>query len=341
MKILKILKSFARISFLLCLVASIFVAFHWRGPVHVKDGRFNRSRNAIWLQHGWLGDDSWFVRANRLEKKSHFRSAKSCQKLAELLHRNAIQDVFPHLCPCSPQGHIQAVDDEQTEGFLKIFKDFRVIPWVGGVLDKHAFPDKTQWRKNFVESCLRLLDRHQTLAGIQINVEPCPSTTRGFLLLLEELRVAMPYGKIISVAAYPPPTPFHPHPDVHWEENFFREVASRSDQLAVMMYDTALENDGFYRQLMAKWTREVLTWSGSACEILLGVAVYDDKGVGYHHAEVENLENGLAGIQAALLEFEPLPINYQGVAIYCEWEMDEAEWAYWGKDFLGHSVVSH
>ena len=319
--------------FVLCAIV-LFFLFNWQGKVKLVGKSFDRGQNGIWLQHGWLGDDSWFVRAKRLDKKAFFRSDKACEELAKLFKNNNIKDIFPHLCPTTPNGHIQPVDKKQTKRFLAHFSDFRIIPWVGGVLGKHAFPGKPAWRKNFVLSCQQLLAEFPQLAGVQINIEPCPSTTKGLLTLLEQLRAALPKGKIISVAAYPPPTKFHPFPSVHWEEEFFRQVARRCDQMAVMMYDTALETEGFYRGLMATWTKEILEWSEKT-KVLLGVAVYDDKGVGYHHPHVENLENGLAGIHKALLDYEKVPLNFQGVAIYCEWEMDESEWRTWQRQYLG------
>lgn len=147
------------------------------------------------------------------------------------------------------------------------------------------------------------------------------------------MRRALPPGKILSVAAYPPPTWMHPYPDVHWDGSYFREVSRRTDQMAVMMYDTGLSYQKFYRNLMRSWTQEVLDGSDHA-EILLGLPAYDDAGAGYHDPKVENLENAMLGIHAALNRYDPLPARYQGVALYSEWEMDDAEWDYFEKNFL-------
>ncbi|MEN9362400.1 MAG: hypothetical protein RL095_3935 [Verrucomicrobiota bacterium] len=38
------------------------------------------------------------------------------------------------------------------------------------------------------------------------------------------------------------------------------------------------------------------------------------------------------GIHAGL-ERQPLPAHYRGVAVYCEWEMDAAEWRLWQEAF--------
>ncbi len=302
----------------------------WSPGKSVRDGRHDLSANGIWIQHGWLGDDSWFKR-NRKDK-TLFRNHRQIQKLADLLAGHGVKYVFPHVCPCRPDGKIAPVDLVQTERFLDHFQDFAVVPWIGGVLDVHCAPGSAQWRANFVSSAVDLLQKHPRLAGVQLNIEPMPSGNSDFLTLLDELREAMPAGRILSVAAYPPPTKWHPFPEVHWDESYFRQVAQRADQLAPMMYDTALRLPKLYQYLMSAWTSEVLDWSGDA-QVLLGVPVYDDAGVRYHLPHVENLQNALLGIHAGLSRTRSLPANYAGVAIYCEWEMDQQEWDYFRKEF--------
>jgi hypothetical protein len=243
-----------------------------------------------------------------------------------------VKYVFPHLCPGDPNGKIAPVDRVQTERFLNHFRDFRVIPCIGGVLDVHCSPESPQWRTNFVSSVVDLLQTHPRIAGVQLNIEPMPTGNADFLSLLDELRQAMPPGRIISLAAYPPPTRWHPFPDVHWDEAYFLQVARRADQLVPMMYDTAIRLPKLYRHLMSRWTSEVLCWSGDT-QVLLGIPVYDDAGVGYHFPGTENLQNALSGIHAGLSKHKSLPKNYAGIAIYCEWEMNQQEWNYFKKEF--------
>ena len=83
---------------------------------------------------------------------------------------------------------------------------------------------------------------------------------------------------------------------------------------------------------MANWTHEVLAWSEGK-PVLLGVPTYVDPGVEYHHPEVENLANALLGVHRGLSR-QSLPANYQGVAIYCDWETSDQEWAYFAGHFL-------
>ena len=95
--------------------------------------------NGIWIQHGWLGDDSWFQQ-NAVDE-STFRDGRRIRELADRLTRHGVNYVFPHLCPCDPAGIISSVDPVQTERFLDHFEHLSVMPWIGRVLDVHCHPD--------------------------------------------------------------------------------------------------------------------------------------------------------------------------------------------------------
>lgn len=304
----------------------------WTPGLDIRDGRHDRQQNGIWIGHGWLGADEWFRTGRRTNDIDAFRSEASLAGLAALLRSNHITEVFPHLCPASLTGALPAVDHVQAERLLDVLSGLRVMPWIGGP-NGGSVPLKDQeWRQTFTSEIRSLFDRHPRFAGVHLNVEPLPSGDADFLNLLDDVRAALPEGKLLSVAAYPPPTRWHPFEDVHWNEEYFREVAKRSNQLAVMMYDTAIRVPKSYQQLMADWTEEVLAWSEGK-SVLLGVPTYSDAGVGYHHPHVENITNALRGIHQGLSRL-PLPSNYQGVAIYCHWETDDQEWDYFREHFL-------
>lgn len=305
----------------------------WAPGVIISDGRHDLGHNGIWLQHGWLGADEWFHRQQRDNEIARFRNPAAIQALAARLRALHVTDVFPHLAPCSLAGELVAHDPNQTERFLDAFDGFRVMPWVGGVLDKHTATESASWRDEFAANIAGLLQQHPRLAGIHINIEPWPESDENLLKTLETIRAALPTDKLLSVAAYPPPSIWHPHREVHWSSDYFIQVAKRCDQVAVMMYDTSLRSDKFYRSLMADWTESLLLNAGDT-QVLLGVPVYDDAGVGYHHPEIENLSNALPGIHAGLLRFDTLPEQYQGVAIYCEWELDADDEQLWSEAFM-------
>ena len=284
------------------------------------------ANNAIWLGHIWMGDDGWFERNNR--NKDDFRSVEKISALFKKLSANKISTVYPHLCPAQLDGRIAMYDSLQIERFLDIAAQYniKVIPWIGGVYEESARPSDEKWRKNFVASVDELLKKHPRLAGVQINIEPMPESEVGFLKLLDALR-PVTKGKILSVAAYPPPTKWHPYPNVHWQLGYIKRLTNHCDQLAVMMYDTAIPLEKFYIKLMTDWTNQLAAATNSSdCELLLGIPAYDDAGADYHHPQVENILSALQGISASDRKNE---VN--GIAIYCEWEMNEDKWQIWRK----------
>ena len=320
----KIGKSILRIITALAIIFGVLICGYWiwqpgsNAPLPVY------TDNAIWLGHGWLGDDVWFRSNNR--DTTLFRDVNRCQVLLQRLHDNGIATVYPHLCPAQLNGRIAPCDNEQVERFLDVAAQHgvKVIPWIGGVFGESARPADKKWRSNFVSSVDELLKKHPRLVGVQVNIEPMPSGNNDFLLLLDELRTVTS-GRILNVAAYPPPTRWHPVSDVHWDLSYIRQVACRCDQLAVMMYDTAIPLEKIYIDLVKRWTKELSeTVQSTECRLILGIPAYEDADVGYHHPKVENITSAMKGISSAKPE---RAIN--GIAIYCEWEMNERKWKEW------------
>lgn len=261
-------------------------------------GPHDRGRNATWLQHAWFGSDDWFRREHPLDHLADFRDPANMQRLARRLRAQHITDVFPHVSPADTNGDLPAVDRAQTERFLDAFAGFRVMPWTGGAVDKTCHIRDAKWRRYFVASIIRLLVRHPRFAGVQINIELCESGNQDFLALLDGLRHALPDRFLLSVAAYPPPLRWQPFHEARWDGTYFRAVAQRADQVAVMMVDTALPWPRAYQYIMRRWTHELLTHATRA-SLLLGVPAY--AGSGSHDPAVENLANALLSIHAALV----------------------------------------
>ena len=250
----KIGKSILRITAALAIIFGIPALCYWLWNPGKEEPFTGLKDNAVWIGHGWLGDDGWFKRNKR--NKENFCSEEKITQLFKKLTDNKISIVYPHLCPAQFDGKIAPYDDRQVKLFLDLAKKYqiRVIPWVGGILYESARPGDKKWKKNFFASIRELFEKHPHMAGIQINIEPMPSYDREFLQLLEEIR-SVTGNKILSVAAYPPPTKWHQYPNVHWERYYLHQVANRCDHLAVMMYDTAIPLEKFYINLMIDWTR--------------------------------------------------------------------------------------
>ena len=317
--------------------ALIFVAHSfWQPGLRVRDGRHDLGRNALWIGHGWLGADSWFD-ADKPDEKTRFRSAQSIDKLAQLCRDNGIRDLYPHLTPTRADGAMAEADDAQIERFLDGTKGLRVLPWIGGRMDKHIAPGDAAQTARFVQSVGALTRRHPRLAGVHLNVEPWKSGDAGMLRLLDRLKAEIGPSKILSISGYPPQSEWYPL-RLAWSRNYYREVAARCDQIAVMLYDSSLHDAKLYRWFVARWSRAVLSWTrDSQTEILLGVPTYGAAGPTtgplYHNPRVENLSNSLAALHRALNDSGTLPASYQGAAIYCEWETDDSEWKTWREEF--------
>src|SRR2546423_1450385 len=74
----------------------------WRPGLDIRDGRHDRGRNGIWISHGWLGGDEWFIKNSKTNDVQRFRDPKRISELATRLRQHHITDVFPHVCPAEP-----------------------------------------------------------------------------------------------------------------------------------------------------------------------------------------------------------------------------------------------
>jgi hypothetical protein len=234
------------------------------------------------------------------------------------MHSLGVLDWYVHAGPANALGELPAIVREQALRLVAANSSGHVLAWVGGVLNRHCFPADSVWRSRFAAACQRLVFDNQ-LAGIHLNIEPCRSFEPGLLELLDDLRKVLGPQRL-SVAAYPPPTRLHPHEWVHWTQPFYREVSHRADDLAVMMYDTALSWRKVYTWLVREWTQQVLAWSRTPVRI--GVPAYQDV-VDYHDPDAENVDSALAGLSAALRD--DVPANFAGWAVYAEWTLDATE----------------
>lgn len=82
------------------------------------------TNNAVWLGHGWLGDNGWFERNKR--KKADFRSKEKISALFKKLSNCKIKTVYPHLCPAQMNGKIAACDNEQFARFLDLAEQYNI-----------------------------------------------------------------------------------------------------------------------------------------------------------------------------------------------------------------------
>ncbi|HTP08907.1 MAG TPA: hypothetical protein VMP08_11695, partial [Anaerolineae bacterium] len=138
-------------------------------------------------------------------------------------------------------------------------------------------------------------------------------------------------------------TPLLPEADIVWNRwftwrgDYYREVARRVDQIAVMAYDSHAPVAWWYEQ----WVRhQVVDLSNSlketAAQIYIGLSISKEKSSS-HDPLVENMDNGLYGVVVGLNDADAQSGKITGLAIYPYWETTSDEWRTYTKLWLGQA----
>ena len=150
------------------------------------------------------------------------------------------------------------------------------------------------------------------------------------LALLDEVRAAIGPRAALSISTPRvwPVLAEAPWPRVGpvWRADYYREVARRVDQTAIMTYDSYMPHPALYRA----WQRwQVIEASravdGVGAQLLIGVPT-SEEATRSHRPAAENITSGLLGLVDGLNDAAARPSAVAGAAIYPEWETDEAEW---------------
>ena len=323
--------------FLICALAGIAVlarACLWRPATDWPGAHFNRGRNAAWLGVEWVMEP---------------RAAAEIASLADELKRRHIRSVYVFSSYLKPHGEFNptyAHAANFTAALKARYPEANIQAWIGLPLRQprplnKGYVDltKASVRGQVAAFCGGLV-REQGFDGIHLDPEPIPSGDRQVLALLDEVREAIGPEATLSIATsriWPilPQVSWPLVRQVAWTSGYYREVARRVDQMAVMLYDSTLPLPILYRQ----WCRfETIKLSralkGTGVELLLGVPT-SEEATWTHHPWAENMESGLRGIIAGLNDRAATPETVTGVAIYPYWETGVGEWAIYESQWLG------
>jgi hypothetical protein len=178
------------------------------------------------------------------------------------------------------------VDPERIEKLLYECYGLRVMPRVVG----SALPlGDARWRSFFIRDVQRLLDRHPRFPGVQLALADARPGDASFLQLLDELRIALPSPRVLSIAV---PADF--------EAGSLGELAKRADQLVVPHGPGGFISKLHVRAVAAR-TAAVL----AACE---------GKPVLFAITPEDSLRATLRGIHLGLAQANA-PAHFQGVAM--------------------------
>ena len=298
---------------------------------------FNRGANAIWIAHTWVEDE-------------HDEAAVAA--LARGLAARQIRYVYAHVGPLEADGTIPPERSPRAAPFALALKrhapELTLLAWIGQVERRGGgvlvLGDEGVRRR--VAATAGRFAATPGWDGVHLNVEPVFDADARFLALLDETRPALD-GRLLSLAT-PKWLPGRRWDRVVrrpvaavWSAAYYREVARRADQLAVMMYDTAIGWDRAYSLYTKQQTTNIL-WAtrDTAAEVLIGVPVYSGDSAGFHD-RAEHMASGLRGITMGLNNSPPESLaRFAGVAIYPHWEIDGAEWAIYERQWLGRAPDS-
>ena len=289
--------------------------------------------NAIWAAHKWVGE-------------SHGDDVYD--RLAADLRRHRITDVYFHVGPLTGEGLIPLAKYPNAGALIAAMRQrapsIRLHAWIGQVERRGGGPldlSDVGTRANIVQTAGDFIDLG--FDGIHYNIEPVYSGDPNLLALLDKTApMTRARGKLLSMAT----DELAPLPGLEyaarlvvrqaglWRAPYYREVAARTDQIAVMMYDTAMPFDWLYGTIMAWETWRLREIVGPDTTLFVGVPTYEDEHFGFHPA-AENMISALRGIGIGLSFGSPLADRNFGAAIYAGWTTGEEEWAVWRRDWLG------
>lgn len=260
--------------------------------------------------------------------------------LADVLTKQQIRYVFVYTTYLKPDGQFNPTYAYATE-FVQMLRPanpaLNVQAWIGLPLAYVDLSDAVI-RKEIVQLCIDLVQKG--FDGIHLDPEPIYSNDSNVLALLDEVRDALGPGFTLSIATRRI-WPIFPNVQwpivgrVAWHASYYREVASRVDQIVVMTYDSAMPLACLYRH----WTRfQVIEISravdGTGVQLFFGVPTSEEM-TWTHWPWAENMSSGLKGVIDGLNDGGSRPTAVTGVAIYPYWETDEAEWRIYEGLWLG------
>jgi hypothetical protein len=299
---------------------------------------FNRGHNAAWLGVEWSMEP---------------HTTAEIAALAEDLQRRQIDTIFVYVSYLKPTGEFNPTYDHARE-FVTALKQtapqIEVQGWLGVPV---KVPPDTPVASGYVDLSDPAIQRtiadfsHMVVQdlgfdGVHLDPEPILLGNTDLLAILEKTRSIIGSDAHLSISAREI-TPLLPEADLifnrwfTWRGDYYREIAKRVDQIAVMAYDSHMPTEWLYEQ----WLRhQVVALSSSlkdmTAQIYLGVPTLEEK-TSSHDPAVENMVSGLRGTLSGLNDSDTQPDKITGVAIYPYWETTADEWQIYAELWLGQT----
>jgi hypothetical protein len=307
----------------------LFCSYH----TPIPDKYYSGGPNAVWARHQWAGAP---------------KSERRYKQFFDLLKRNKITDCYFHVGPfmggggeIPPEKYRYA--PQLIRAARRIYPGLRVHAWVGQTEKQGGGPldiSSPETRAQILKTSAALLNAG--FDGIHYDIEPIHDNDRNFIGILKETKkITASENKLLSVAS----APLEPVTGSaivinslaktagYWSAGYYAEVAGYADQIAVMMYDTALPADWMYGSLVESETAKLRSILCGKTTLFMGAPTYENDRPG-HHTRAENIRSALIGIRKGIARGGEIPECSFGVAVFAEWTTTPSEWKIFQHDWL-------
>jgi len=288
--------------------------------------------NGLWAGHRWAG---------KIQKQVEYN------RLAALLRRHHITDIYVHVGPLQANGTINTAHVPAAKRLVAELRGgapkLRIHAWIGQVEAGGGGPldlSKAAVRANVRRTAGRFLELG--FDGIHYNIEPSTGNPHFLELLAATRRMTRRLGKVLSVAA----DELEPLPGLawlsgvlgtnggYWTKAFYRAVIDNVDQVAVMTYDTLLPAAWMYEGFVAWQTANIRRLTRGRAQLLIGIPTYEERRLSFN-PNAENMVSGLTGLRKGLGLLEKDNFVGLGAAVYADWTTNSREWRAYRKLWLG------
>jgi hypothetical protein len=276
--------------------------------------------DALWMGHAWVDGR---------------RGQAEVDALAERLRRTGIRDLFVHAGPLSYNGGLDPRLDPRarwlTGQLHRLLPGVRVQAWLGDIVGPgHLDLQDPGTRARILASDRQILG--DGFDGIHYDLEPVGDGDPGYLALLTASHVMLGAGhKTLSIAVdqiepvsglrVPEQWIFsRPH---WWSSGYLHAVATRVDEVALMTYDTGMQDRASYTGYVRRETGLALAAVPPTVTVLMGVPAYYASSLG-HNGSAETVGAALRGIRLAI---GPGQVRRPfGVALYADYSATFSDW---------------
>jgi hypothetical protein len=172
----------------------------------------------------------------------------------------------------------------------------------------------------------------QGFDGVHLNIEPVERDDADFVKLVQELREALPVGKIsIAMDEWQPALLSQWTAQLlgvsiqsYWSTAQIDSITPFIDELVVMTYDTGFHDPKLYEWWVEQQTIALSKIVPSTVTVRVGIPTYQE-GASIDPA-TENLKTGLDGFTRGVQNIRSDLTRLSGIAIYPYWEMGTADW---------------